>query len=225
MTGGALSPSPDSPTSRAAPERIGLSDRRLSARQVEILEDLDAILVEEGFSGFTMQQLAARLHCSRRTLYELAPSKDELVLYVIDRRLRQTGRLAAEALTEVTDPAERLTAFIIAGGSKMRHTTLRYQEDVAAFPAAQRLISAHYRYATAIVADLISDGIARGRFRKVRPTLVAEVVDAAFERLQDPVVLREHGLSFEDAASEVVALLRASVVIGNPSSNPQDATK
>lgn len=125
--------------------------------------------------------------------------------------MRRTGRLAAEALNAVEEPGERLTAFIIAAGSKMRHTTLHYQEDLTGFPAAQRLISTHYRYASAIVADIIADGMESGSFREVRPTLVAEIADAAFERLQDPIVLRSQGLDFEDAAQEVVALLRAAL--------------
>lgn len=195
------------------PDRVGVSDRKLSQRQIEVLDGLDAIVVDEGFSGFTMQQLASRLKCSRRTLYELAPSKDELVLFVIDRRMRRTGRLAAEALERFDDPVERLREFVMAGGSRMRHTTLRYQEDIVGFPPARRLVSAHYRYATSIVAEIIADGIERGVFRQVRAALVAEFADAAFERFQDPAILRAHGVDFEGAASEVVDLLSAALVI------------
>lgn len=201
----------------AVPDRVGVSDRKLSQRQIEVLDGLDTIVVGEGFSGVTMQQLASRLKCSRRTLYELAPSKDELVLFVIDRRMRRTGRLAAEALELFDDPAERLIEFVMAGGSRMRHTTLRYQEDIVGFPAARRLVSAHYRYATLIVEEIVADGIERGVFRPMRAALVAEIADAAFERFQDPAVLQVHGLDFEGAAREVVELLSAALGNARPS--------
>ncbi|MDY7105979.1 MAG: TetR/AcrR family transcriptional regulator [Actinomycetota bacterium] len=203
----AVARGPGPVAARLAPERIGLPDRRLRPRQREILDQLDTIFVDEGFAGLTIQQLAARLRCSRRTLYELAPSKDELVLFVIDRRLRRTGHLAAEVLRTVDDPAERLTAYVLTGTSRLRRASIRFREDVARFPAAQRVMAAHHRYASAIMAEIIDEGIARGRFHPLRAAVVAEIVDAAFERLQDPTILRDLGISFEDATEELTVLL------------------
>jgi hypothetical protein len=60
----------------AAPER-------LTERQRQILDQLGT-LFEDGFAHLTMADIAARVHCSLRTLYTLAPSRDELVLMVVD---------------------------------------------------------------------------------------------------------------------------------------------
>lgn len=195
------------PAVRQAPPRLGISERRLTDRQREILDQLEILFLEHGFATFTIRELADRLSCSRRTLYDLAPSKDELTLFVIDRRLRRTGHHAAEALQLVDDPAQRLRSFVLAGASRLRATTLRYQEDIANWPPAQRLIAAHHRYAAAIVADIIQDGIDRGHFRPIRPTFVATVIDASLERFQHPTILREQHTTFEDAVHEIVELL------------------
>ena len=43
-------------------------------------------MVDDGFADLTMAELATRLNCSLRTLYELAPSRDvpEVVLDVVE---------------------------------------------------------------------------------------------------------------------------------------------
>ena len=45
-----------------------------------------------------MAEIARRMGCSLRTLYGIAPSKDELVLIVLDRQLHQSENDAMQAL-------------------------------------------------------------------------------------------------------------------------------
>ena len=60
-----------------------------------------------GFATLTMAELAARLNCSLRTLYALAPSRDELVLVVVDRNLWRVGRAARDAVRRGPGAARR----------------------------------------------------------------------------------------------------------------------
>ena len=69
--------------SAPAPLLPAAAERALSDRQREILDALEALAVHEGFARLTMAQLAARVNCSLRTLYGLAPRKDALLLMVI----------------------------------------------------------------------------------------------------------------------------------------------
>ena len=48
-------------------------------RHHEIIQDLEKML-EKGVPDLTMSQIASNLKISLRTLYEIAPSKDELIL-------------------------------------------------------------------------------------------------------------------------------------------------
>ena len=52
---------------------------RTLSRRAELFDGLVALVLAEGFSAFTLDELAARLHCSKRTLYALAGSKEQLV--------------------------------------------------------------------------------------------------------------------------------------------------
>ena len=74
-------------------------ERALTDRQRQLLDKMEHLFAG-GFATLTMAQLAARLNCSLRTLYALAPSRDELVLVVVDRNLWRVGRAARDAVRE-----------------------------------------------------------------------------------------------------------------------------
>ena len=72
-------PNVRAPKPLLAPE----AEKRLTPRQREVLDALEALVVGGGFAELTMAQMAARVNCSLRTLYGIAPGKDALVLAVV----------------------------------------------------------------------------------------------------------------------------------------------
>jgi AcrR family transcriptional regulator len=60
-----------------------------------------------------MADIAANVGCSLRTLYDLAPSRDELVLTVIDRNLRRIGRGAISAIQPDLAPLVAITRALL----------------------------------------------------------------------------------------------------------------
>ena len=104
---------PGSVAARRRPRPL-LSQRaeaQLGARHREVLDELESLFLREGFSGVSVRELAAHVGCSRRTLYEVAPSKDELVLIVLDRFLHRVGRDALDAIDTTESYAEQITAY------------------------------------------------------------------------------------------------------------------
>lgn len=200
-----------SPIDQLPPPRLGPRSELLTTRQREVLDELEAIIVAEGFAHLTVGELARRLRCSRRTLYELAATKDELVLVVIDRRLRRTGAIAREQVAAADDPGDKIDAYLIRSG--LRPTSLRFADDVAADPAARRLFGDHYHFAITILADVLHAGMATGRVRSVDPLVVGEIIDAALERLARPDVLRATGRTFFDLAEDLSALVRHGLLV------------
>jgi AcrR family transcriptional regulator len=198
------------------PPRLGPGANELSERGREILDQLEIIIVDEGFASLTVARIAARLRCSRSTLYELAPTKDELVLVVVDRRLRRIGRMKSQRMNELADHAAKIKMVISGEFLELRQTNTRFLEDVARTPAVQRLISNHFRYGVALLREVIDEGVVVGRFRPLHSLIVAEVIDAALARIQRPDLLRDTGLSFDRATVELMDLLCAGLVLDPP---------
>ena len=106
---------PGSVAARRRPRPL-LSQRaeaRLGRRHREVLDELEALFLRDGFSGFSVRELAASVGCSRRTLYEVAPSKDELVLIVLDRFLHRVGRAALDSIDTTQSYADQITAYFV----------------------------------------------------------------------------------------------------------------
>ena len=83
------------------PPKMVLSKQKeieLTERQRNLLSGLGK-LFNKGFASLTMAEIAKNLNCSLRTLYSLAPSKEQLVLIVIERNLWARGRTAMSAIS------------------------------------------------------------------------------------------------------------------------------
>lgn len=183
-----------------------MAGKSLGPRHLEILDGLETIVLTEGFRDLTVGTIAQRLQCSRRTLYEIADSKEELVLVVIDRVLRRLARVAHDAARREEDLLDRLRAFLTKGLTELHRATLAFSEDLAAFPDAAELLATHFRYAHGIVEEMLMEGINSGEFAPIHPRIAAETFDAAMRRLLEPRVLRDSGVSFAAAVAEYLTL-------------------
>ena len=136
-------------------------ETQLTDRQREVLDLLGTVFVD-GFVEHTMADLAARVGCSLRTLYDLAPSRDELVLTVIDQNLRRIGRAAVEALDPDMPPLEAIRSYLRTANQAVASTTPAFARDQAATPATHRLATAHSDYLVAVTRALLDLAVERG---------------------------------------------------------------
>ena len=74
-----------------------MNDSRLNQKHIEVIQNFENLL-EQGIANQTMSDIASSLKVSLRTLYEIAPSKEKLVISTIDRILTN---IAKQALTSL----------------------------------------------------------------------------------------------------------------------------
>jgi AcrR family transcriptional regulator len=186
------------------------AEQQLGPRHREVLDQLEALFLREGFSGFSVRELAAHVGCSRRTLYELAPSKDELVLIVFDRFLHRVGRAALDAIDPTRPFAEQIRAYFL-GGLELQRISLVFGEDLTDEPAARRLFDRHYGYVMAVVEQLVRSGVDAGEFRPVTPAVVAGLLAGSAQFLNQPEVQSDHGLELGLAVDELLTLVTRAI--------------
>jgi AcrR family transcriptional regulator len=186
---------------------------RWSARQSEIFDELQAIFLAEGFRRLTIADLVERLHCSRRTLYSLAPSREELVLIVVDRMFRHMGIEARAGLDAHEDPAEALDEYITTFTTTLQGASRAFIEDLENYVPTRHVYDRHVRIALDILRTVIERGVRGGRFAPFSPAVVVEILDAGVERLRRPGVRVRIGLSMSDAVDELSELIRHGLVV------------
>jgi len=150
---------------------------QLTPRQRELLDEL-TMLIRDGFSHLTMADLARHLNCSLRTLYGLAPSREELVLMAIDRNLWSIGRRARAAGIDdgEADPLTSLCSYLAAANVAVSEATPAFARDLATMPGGAALQHAHNEYLVAVTREVLDDAIDRGDIAPVDTSAVARVV-------------------------------------------------
>ncbi len=196
-------PGVPAPPPRLAPERVA----RLSPRQRELLDELEELFAEDGFGGLTMAGIASRMNCSLRTLYGIAPSKEALVLAVVDRRLRRIGRAALEPLSEEMPALEALRQYLRAAHEAIQPSTAAYARELAAIPGAGELLDAHEGVVIAVVRALLERAVERGEIDAVDTAALALVLGGVGRDLARPAAAARLRRPARDAADEVVEIV------------------
>ena len=186
----------------------------LGARHRSVLDGLELLLRDGELGSLTIGELAARLACSRRTLYELAPSKDQLLLLTLDRLMHRIGRTALTAIDADAPAAVQLRQFATASiGYAFRSEAYDELVDV---PGVRRALDRHYRFAATILERIVSNGIDNGEFRSIDSSVAANVILASALHLALPDVIDDLGLSLEEAVTEMLDLVLAGLLDCRP---------
>ena len=179
---------------------------RLTERQRQILRELGAIFAE-GFADLTMAELASRLGCSLRTLYGLAPSRDELVLTVVDTHLWRIGRDAMAAIKPDMAPLDAVRAYLGAATVAVDRTTEAYARDLGAMAASQRRNGEHADYVVAVTRTLLDLAVERGDIADVDTAAVARTLANLGQDFIRPEVLPTLRSSPKVAADAIVDIV------------------
>jgi len=189
----------------ASTARPGIREDAQS-REERQLDKLEAVFLGEGFRKVTVDKLARSLRCSKRTVYELAPSKEALFLRVFDRYL---SRLRDEANNRARGvrPQEAFEPYLMPAVDAARKLSATLIRDMSAYPPANAMWEQHQRERVAGLRRLVDRCVADGVFRSANAHVVAEVVAASLKRIGDPKFLAAAKLSYREAVAEFYGML------------------
>ena len=160
------------------PPKMVLSKQKeteLTERQRNLLSGLGK-LFNKGFASLTMAEIAKNLNCSLRTLYSLAPSKEQLVLIVIERNLWARGRTAMSAISPNMQPLKAIRTYLQAANVAAAKTTEAFAQDLQTVPAAQKLIEDHNSYLISITHRLLDIAVEKGEIGNVDTAAIARMM-------------------------------------------------
>ena len=182
-----------------------------SNRSEEVLEALEKLILAEGFSRLNVSDIAARLSCSKRTLYELAPSKNELVLNVLDGFFRKIRHQAAGATDSKMGPERQVFEYLQVGVVAAERLSAAALADIHRWEPARLIWQEHVRLRVEGLRRIIENGVEAGVFSEVRPAFVAEIVFASINRLREPDFYLSTDLTISEAFHELYGMLLKSL--------------
>lgn len=183
------------------------------ARRAELRAELTTIFLREGFRDLTIDSLAKRLGCSNRTLYAIAPSKEEMFLTVLSEGLDKYMREGLEGALIQADPVTRIEAYLRPGVIHSRELGSKAFEDIESYLPARQLLERYRAERMRVLEEIIASGIKSGSFRRVHPHLVAETLLAGINRIEQLSIKDNLELTFEKAVEELYDLLLHGLVL------------
>jgi len=103
------------------------------ARREQLLDQIQGIFLAEGFLQSRVGVLADRLHCSRSTLYKLAPSKEDLFVLIVDRYADAAVHEAMREAEAQCSPIEKVAVLLETVANWQRMGSAAFWTDAMEF--------------------------------------------------------------------------------------------
>lgn len=181
-----------------------------TARRTELFDGLVELFLAEGFAHLTLDAIAARLQCSKSTLYTLAGSKEQLVTAATVHFFKRATE-QVEAKVAAAGSHDRIAAYLTAVGEALAAASEKFMNDLDAFAPAREVYERNTRIAARRVQELITEGVATGDFRGVNAAFAADLAATMMVRIQQGRVRAATGLDDASAYRELASILTTGV--------------
>lgn len=147
----------------------------------QIIEAAAELFKTEGLQ-FTMQEVAAVLHISKKTIYTVYSSKEALLIDMIDELFADIHRTKAEIAASLDSIEERIKTVIVALPEQYTAIDFRMLNEIdEKYPTAARRVREHLETNWEPTIALIEEGIASGRIRPVSIPVLRQMIVASIE--------------------------------------------
>ena len=137
---------------------INKKSRIYSKRHNELIYELEKLL-EKGVPDLTMSEIASKLRISLRTLYEIAPSKDYLIIMTVNNILKKLGKHALDAVINIDSPIQKLEEYLFIVNQAVGPKFNSFFKDLEKVDGADEMVDYHENFISDFTKKLLDDAI------------------------------------------------------------------
>jgi TetR/AcrR family transcriptional regulator, fatty acid metabolism regulator protein len=176
-----------------------------------ILKAATQVFARRGYFQSQVADVARAAGVAAGTVYLYFRSKDDLLVSIFERTMKDTLAEGEAAIAEVGDPRERLRRIARLHLDRMgrdRDLAVVFQVELRqSTKFMERFSSTYLRDYLGIIRDAIADGQASGVFRDgFNPTLAAKALFGALDEMATNWILTPRRYALAEQADEVVDL-------------------
>lgn len=163
---------------------------------------------------FTMDDLAARMRVSKRTIYENIQSKEvmisEIIDYVFSDIKRQETEIVSDSSLDVTEKIRRVVCLMPRIPCSIDYN--RVYEMQKSYPELYRKIDDHLTGEWEVTLSLFRQGISEGKLREIDLGVLRQVLLGAMRTLMEAEFLKSNHITYEEALNKSLDMILKGIV-------------
>ncbi|MBN9371873.1 MAG: TetR/AcrR family transcriptional regulator [Hydrogenophaga sp.] len=192
----------------------------------DFMDALTDLLLAEGINGLTVGEIAARLHCSRRRLYDVAQTKEEIFCAAAEHFFNRILGQSEALVGREQDLTAALAAYLNVGVQAAGRIGVQFLKDLEYSATARSIFDRYQQARTMRLSQLIDEGVQQGVFAPCHGLVVSELILGAALRLRRPAFLAQANLTIEEAFQEFYRVLLGGLLIDSATPKvTQDGTR
>ena len=142
------------------------TSRIYTKRHHEIIDALERLL-EQGVPELTMSEIAKKLKISLRTLYEIAPSRDKLILMTMDNILKKLGKFAMDSVEDIDSPINKLEKYLFIVNQAVGPKFDRFLIDMEKINGSKTTADYHENFIKNYIEKLLEEAIEKKEIKSI----------------------------------------------------------
>lgn len=177
-----------------------------------IIETAEKLFIEMGL-GFTLDDISKQLHIAKKTIYKSFPSKEELMIAMIDNGFEKIQANKKEILESDLPYTEKLRTIMIAMPDTYSVFDFRELETLHdKYPAVYQCLQKHLESNWQPVIDLLEQGKNDGTLNDFSIPILKVMITSTLEAFLSTNDLKEHKISYTDALNKMMDIIMKGIV-------------
>ena len=177
-----------------------------------ILEAATAEFQEKGLK-FTMQDLASDLHFAKKTIYLELPSKENLLIELVESGFAKIHEEKAKIIAQDLPIEEKIRRVIIAVPDQYKMIDFRQLEELdSKYPAVSEHVRKHLVSNWNPTIELIRQGIREGKIRNINIPILEIMLTTSFQQFISTDDLVQAGISHHEALVAMMDIIMSGLI-------------
>ena len=183
-------------------------------RHNEIIDALE-VLLESGVPNLTMSEIAKKLKISLRTLYEIAPSRDELILMTMDNILKKLGKFAMDSVSEIHSPIEKLEEYLMIVNQAVGPKFDRFLKDMEKINGSKMTADYHENFIKNFIKELLEQAIKKKEIKAIDVKAFSILLGGIGREFFKEENKRSINFSPEESANSITSIILNGIKLKN----------
>lgn len=187
----------------------------------EILNAATELFHEKGLH-FTMDDVAAKLHRAKKTIYRFYPSKEDLLNGLLSYGFDQIQKTKAEILKSDLPLEEKLSKVIIAFPEVYQKLDFSKLNELGEkYPRIAQDLRRHLEDGWEPIIQLMEECVSQGKIRPVNLKVFRLIATADLEYFVSSNELKRAGVEYHEALNGMVDIIMKGLIVRDAENNAQ----